>query len=311
MGLVRETNQRSQILSGAKSRIHGSNPSLILEAAKPKFLRFVGDVPASCGSSCTSCRCRTGTGRCGRPSRRGCGSAPASSSRSPAFVVVPSLRRRPSAAEPRRPRRAGRSPTDLLEALLLLHAEDGLRHLVLDALPHLVELLHALPLVLDLRVHPGRSRRRPMPLPQVVHRQQVVLPGVVELVEQQAPLHAAHLGPVACRRRRSTAPAGPCPRVTPVSCLGRDLDAAGRLAPLGQLRRRPRPRTARCPRTPRPSLASIVVLRRRSGSARRLTSSSDLLQLGSRLGAELLLGERRRPRREAHAAPSAYSPSRS
>src|SRR5947209_19242376 len=51
-------------------------------------------------------------------------------------------------------RRADR-PQRLLEALRLLHAEHSLADLVLHALPHGVEFLHALALVLRLRVHLG------------------------------------------------------------------------------------------------------------------------------------------------------------
>src|SRR5262249_34294817 len=86
-------------------------------------------------------------------------------------------------------------PDRLLETLRLLHAEDSVRHAIVDAVPHRVELLHALPLVLRLRVdlaHPHHAHR----LTQVVHRIQVVFPGRVELVQQEAPLHAPHLGPV-------------------------------------------------------------------------------------------------------------------
>src|SRR6266542_3743234 len=91
-------------------------------------------------------------------------------------------------------RRADR-PDRLLETLRLLHAEYRVGHAIVDALPHRVELLHALPLVLRLRVdlpHPHHAHC----LAQMVHRIQVVLPRRVELVQQQAPLHAPHLGPV-------------------------------------------------------------------------------------------------------------------
>src|SRR5262249_24721535 len=91
-------------------------------------------------------------------------------------------------------RRADR-PQRLLEPLRLLHAEDRVRHLILHALPHGVEFLHALALVDRLRVLLGvaaQADRRA----QVVHRVEVVLPRRIELVQQQAALHAAHLGAV-------------------------------------------------------------------------------------------------------------------
>ena len=60
----------------------------------------------------------------------------------------------------RRPRRRlrgswRRSPTAIPGSLPLFHAEDGVGHLVLHALPHRVEFLHALPLVHGLRVFLG------------------------------------------------------------------------------------------------------------------------------------------------------------
>src|SRR5262245_17793113 len=63
------------------------------------------------------------------------------------LAANPIRARRPHVARRLLGRRTDR-PQRLLEALLFLHAEDRVAHLVLHALPHRVELLHALPLVL-------------------------------------------------------------------------------------------------------------------------------------------------------------------
>ncbi len=77
----------------------------------------------------------------------------------------------------------------------LLHAENQVGHLVADPRPHLLEDLHALALVLDLRVHlrvaPQADRRA-----EVVHRPQVFHPVGIEDLEHEGLFHLAHLGPM-------------------------------------------------------------------------------------------------------------------
>ena len=100
-----------------------------------------------------------------------------------------------------------------------------------DAVPHLVERLHALALVLGLRID-LRVADEADAGAQVVHRQQVLLPGVVEPLQQQAALQAAHLRPVAVVEGVPQH----LPRLVLRHAgqrLGRDLDAVRLLEPLG------------------------------------------------------------------------------
>ena len=74
----------------------------------------------------------------------------------------------------------------------LLDAVDDVDNPLIDALPHEVEGPHAFPLVLHLRVDLGVAAEAHA-APQVVHRQEMVLPGVVEDLEEHRPLHPLHL----------------------------------------------------------------------------------------------------------------------
>src|SRR5262249_52916649 len=76
-------------------------------------------------------------------------------------------------------------PQGLVEPFLFFHAEDRVRDLVLHALPHGVELFHALPFVLRLRIDLGVAYEADARA-QVVHRVEVVLPGGVQDAEHEA-----------------------------------------------------------------------------------------------------------------------------
>ena len=68
--------------------------------------------------------------------------------------------------------------------------------LVLEANPHRVEFLHALAFELGLRVDLGVADQADA-LFEVIHHVEMVLPAQVELLQEQAAFHAAHLGAVA------------------------------------------------------------------------------------------------------------------
>ena len=74
----------------------------------------------------------------------------------------------------------------------LLDPVDDVGDAFVDPLPHQVERPHPLSLVLhlrvDLRVAPQADAR-----PEVIHGEEVVLPGVVEELEEHGPLHPLHL----------------------------------------------------------------------------------------------------------------------
>ena len=260
--------------------------------------------PSSCGSSCTSCRCRTGTGRCGRPSRRRCGSAPASSPRRRRSSAARGVRllRLLSLLQPRSPPRASPAhrPTapPALPRRPLLHAEDGLRDPVADALPHRVELLHALPLVHDLRVLLGVPAQADAAT-QVVHRQQVRLPANCRVAPApgSAPPSASRGG--TSGRRRSAACAAASSGVTPGELRGVERQAQFRLAPSRPAPSRPRPRPTRAPLKTSSILASIS-----SMSAGRHRLRGDLQQFLAELRAATRCG--RTPR----SAPRPRSPGR-
>src|SRR5262245_35556726 len=91
-------------------------------------------------------------------------------------------------------------PERLLKPLGFFHAEDVVGDLVLHALPHRLEFLHALFLVLNLRVHLPHATQ-PDARTQMVHRVEVVLPRSVQLAQQQAALHPAHLRAIALVER--------------------------------------------------------------------------------------------------------------
>src|SRR6266704_2728780 len=82
-------------------------------------------------------------------------------------------------------------PNRFLKAFLFFHAENSLAHLVADALPHAVELLHALPLVLGLWIDLGVTDQADARA-QMIHRVEMVFPRRIELAEQQTAFHAAH-----------------------------------------------------------------------------------------------------------------------
>ena len=85
-----------------------------------------------------------------------------------------------------------RAPQGIL--LDLLDPVDDVHHPLVDPLPHQVERPHALALVFHLRVD-LRVAAEAHAAPQVVHREEVVLPGVVEDLEEHGPLHPPHLVP--------------------------------------------------------------------------------------------------------------------
>ena len=84
----------------------------------------------------------------------------------------------------------------MLERLDVFHAEHRRADLVLQACPHRVEFFHALAFELGLRIDLGVADQADALL-QMVHRVEMVLPAQVELLQQQAAFHAAHLGAVA------------------------------------------------------------------------------------------------------------------
>ena len=74
----------------------------------------------------------------------------------------------------------------------LLDPVDDVGDPLVDALPHQVEGPHAFSLVFHLRIDLGVAAKAHA-RPQVVHRQEVVLPGVVEDLQEHRPLHPLHL----------------------------------------------------------------------------------------------------------------------
>ena len=74
----------------------------------------------------------------------------------------------------------------------LLDPVDDVGDAFVDPLPHQVEGPHPLPLVLHLGIDLGVAAEAHA-CPQVIHRQQVVLPGVVEDLQEHRPLHPLHL----------------------------------------------------------------------------------------------------------------------
>ena len=264
----------------------------LMPTRDPRADSVLTAAPSSCGSSCTSCRCRTGTGRCGRPSaptlRIGSASSPRRrrSSASLAGRVLrlagPAAPRSPPACVARAPAHsaacASSSPISSMRKTVSVDP-------VLDALPHRVELLHALALVHDLRVLLGvaaTGRRRSAGGPSSAGGSSTR----VELVQHQAPLHPLHLRPVLRRRRRSTGSAGPAPASCRSALRRVDLELERRLAPTRPVPSRPRPRPCGRAAERLLELGVDLLLVGAPGSARRLDLQQHLLQLGPRLGAE-------------------------
>ncbi len=124
-------------------------------------------------------------------------------------------------------------PDRFVEVGLFLEFEEHVGDLAAEVVPHRVEFLHADPFEFRLGVDLGIADQ-PNTLPQVVHRQQVVLPRAIELTQQQASLHLAHFGAIA--------PIIGVPQV--IACLvkrradqvvGKDLDLEILRRPLRQL----------------------------------------------------------------------------
>ena len=153
---------------------------------------------SACSSSCTSCRCRRGRGRCGRRAGRGCGSARAWHRRRLPALVCCWLRWNssvaPGASACVAPVSTQVEPTKSSLSCSILKIRLG--RLVADRAPHLLEQLHAFALVLDLRIDLGIADQADAAA-QLVHDQQVVLPGRIDDLQEQHPLHPPHLGPVA------------------------------------------------------------------------------------------------------------------
>ena len=104
-------------------------------------------------------------------------------------------------------RRADR-PQRFLERLRLLHAEDRVRHLVLDAVPHGRRIPSCPPACTRLRVYPGRSRPGRSPdAGGPSCRGGSSTPS--RAGQQQAALHRAASPAGSARRRRSTARRAP------------------------------------------------------------------------------------------------------
>ena len=255
--------------------------------------------PRGRGTSCTSCRSRTGTGRCGRPwaARAApvltfCASAAVAAGR----AVAPP--RRLGAAPPRASlgRRSslalvGDAALDHLALLLPaapgrlcllaldLHAEQLLDDVLLDAVHHLGEQVEAVLLVLLLRILLAVARR-PMPSRRCIHRLQVLDPLLVDLLEVEVALEVhqprARSAPSRARRAASRSPA--------TTCVG-DLVGA---CPC--VRARTRCRTARCSA---------------SSSSSQSHSSSACSSAGQRFSMTAADAARRRGRRGARAAGSA------
>ena len=151
------------------------------------------------GTSCTSSRCRRGTGRSGPPSpppSLACARTPARTSPdAPSSSARPSTYCRALACHlPLQPRR-------LLRLRPALHPHQLADELVVDGREHLDEALVAFLLVLLLRVLLAVAAQADA-LAQVVHRQQVVLPQLVDGGEVAVPGRSAG-------SRRRTPPRAP------------------------------------------------------------------------------------------------------
>ena len=142
------------------------------------------------GTSCISCRCRTDTGRCGRPcdrlrplaALRGAGRAPGG--------LASGGGRRAQRAAAHRARRVGRRRQRELE-----HELERLR---VDPRVHLLEQAEALALIFELRIALS-VRAHVDARAQAVHRVQVILPLRVEDLEQDLALAVAEVR-IALRR---------------------------------------------------------------------------------------------------------------
>ncbi len=216
-------------------RIRGLTP--------PARHRIATPPPRACGSSCTSCRCRTGTDRCGRPSPCGCGSAPASC-RSPPFVDRLPLRPR-SPAAPRRGRVAPITHTDSWNASV-----SSMRKTVSVTLSSIASHI-ALNSFMPSRLYSvfgsilARSRTGRCPNaggPSCTGGSS--RPGRAGSAAGSAPSAASPAG--SARRRRSTARRAPAPRVTSVSVASRRPPGPARPAPSRPAPWRPPPPTSSC-----------------------------------------------------------------
>ncbi len=130
----------------------------------------------------------------------------------------------------------GRLLPGTLEGIVfhLFDAVDNVGHAVVDSLPHQVERPHPLALVLHLRVNLSVATQADARA-EVIHRQEVILPGVVEDLQENGPLHPSHFATNSVIDRREHLPldgvnGGPLGRFrsSRVACLGLQPRGQGR-----------------------------------------------------------------------------------
>ena len=73
----------------------------------------------------------------------------------------------------------------------LFNSVDDVNHAFINSAPHEIESPHALAFIFNLRVNLSIPTK-PNATPQVIHREKMIFPGVIQYLEQNGPLHSLH-----------------------------------------------------------------------------------------------------------------------